>query len=620
MKIEFAPDFRTRQEYWSREECNKRASKCSFEGNLHAELRSQEPDLSWESEQIAKSHGIYLEFDRAKKGEKKDWMYMLRIAIPGGGPLSREQWLALDELSERYSSPPHGKASLRLTTRQNLQFHWLRKDGVIDIVRRLASLKMKSLNGAGDNTRNVTACPLSHYSDVFDGNAWAKRMADYFQLPIDPYLRVFDLEPGTFQQPADSFQYGAGLLNRKFKIAFGAIHRDAESGRLVPDNCTELRTNDVGISPVVTGENARVDKFQIYLGGGQGERSGKPAIAMLAQPLGIVQEPDLLRVLDAIVSLHQEWGDRKNRHWARIKYVVLKMGVDWFRSRLQERLGFAIDPPDPLRDCGSHLFHYGWSPLPITRRLAYGLFIENGRVEDGSPNGDIKTMMRELVQKYNPEIMLSTGQSLLLCNLPEGCREEFEADLCRLGYGSRSGKPFSVLRFRSGACVGLDTCRLAYTDSERLEPFLIDKLEALGWGHLAATIAISGCERQCSKPSTKVIGLVGAGLNLYQLRLLGTEDGRHQGKPIFSADGRTVLLQRVPRTRIAGLLDVIFHFYSPKQQEEETLGYCIRRIGVQPLIDHLSANPATADLLTQGTPSDDYLDVESIEHPGGFRP
>jgi hypothetical protein len=67
---------------------------------------------------------------------------------------------------------------------------------------------------------------------------------------------------------------------------------------------------------------------------------------------------------------------------------------------------------------------------------------------------------------------------------------------------------------------------------------------------------------------------------------------------------RCVLLHRVPRTKIAGLLDVVFHFYSPKRQEAETLGYCIRRVGVKSLIDHLSGNPAMANLLTQGVPAD----------------
>jgi sulfite reductase beta subunit-like hemoprotein len=355
-------------------------------------------------------------------------------------------------------------------------------------------------------------------------------------------------------------------------------------------------------------------KFQIYIGGGQGQRNGKPTISTLAQPLGIVDESHLLKILDGIVSIHQEWGDRSNRHWARIKYVVLKMGVDWFRSQLRARLGFEMEPPNLIHDYGDSLPHWGWTQLPKSNLLAYGLFIENGRIQDGTPNGNIKTMMRELVRKYNPEVMLSPNQSVLLCNLPPHCKEEFETDLKRLNYGTRLGKPFSGLRLLSGACVGLDTCRLAYTDSERFEPFLIDELEKLGWGGLTTSIGISGCERQCSKPSTKVISLVGSGLDTYQLRLMGTEDGRHQGEPIFSPDGRTVLLRSISRARVAALIDTLFRFYSEKRQEKESLGYCIRRVGARVLMDHISGNPDVADLLARGAPTDDYLDVNSIEH------
>ncbi len=610
MKNGFAPEFRTPQEQWSKEEWNKRQSKNAFEGNLKSELHSNKPDLSWETEQIAKAHGIYLEFDRTSKGDKRDWIYMVRCAIPGGGPLSPDQWQAMDELSERYSKDPRGRASIRLTTRQDIQFHWVQKEGVVDLVRGLAAFRLKTLNGAGDNTRNITTCPLSRYSDIFDGNAWARRLAGYFQLPLDPYLQVFELARGTFEEPDESFSYGPHLLNRKFKIAVGSVHRDSETGHIVPDNCTDLLTNDVGISPVVTDD--RVEKFQLYIGGGQGQRNGKPTAAMLAQPLGVVDASRLLKVLDGIVSIHQEWGDRKNRHWARLRYLILGMGMDWFRTQLREYLNFEIAPPDPSHDYGRHFLHHGWTALPNTGLLSYGLFIENGRIQDGSPNGDIKTMMRELVRKYRPEIMLSPDQGVLLCNLPPGCKSEFEQDLDRLKYGKRYGKPFSVLRMSAGACVGLDTCSLAYTDSERFEPVLIDELEKLGWGGLATTIGITGCERQCAKPSTKVIGLIGSGLNLYQLRLLGTEDGRYQGEPIFSADGRFVLLRRIPRSRMASLLDALFRFYSQNRREEETLGYFIRRVGIRALLDSMAGVPAVADLLTQAVPSDDYLDAASV--------
>ncbi|MBI5415899.1 MAG: hypothetical protein HZA29_03705 [Candidatus Omnitrophica bacterium] len=137
MKKPFAPNFKTPQENLCKEELNKLASS-GTRGTLARDLRSGTPDIAWESEQIAKSHGIYLEFNRAATGEEKEWIYMIRIGVPGGGPISREQWLLLDELSERYTADPQGHPSLRLTNRQNIQFHWVKKPGVIPIVKGLA--------------------------------------------------------------------------------------------------------------------------------------------------------------------------------------------------------------------------------------------------------------------------------------------------------------------------------------------------------------------------------------------------------------------------------------------------------------------------------------------------
>ena len=276
-KKPFSPNFKTPQEAFSKEEVNKLTN--GLRNNLYEEFRGDKPDLIWEAEQLAKSHGIYLEFDRAKTGEEKNWSYMIRVSNPGGGPITREQWLLFDELSEKYTTSNEGQTSLRLTNRQNIQFHWVKKQGVLEIVKRLAEAGKRSLNGCGDNTRNVMACPLSRFSDVFNANAWAQKAGDYFQLPLEPYIKIFAIDPQYIRTPEESFAYRPNLLNRKFKIAFSTLHRDPQTGKLIPDNCVELRTDDLSVAPIA--ENGKVTRFQIYIGGGQGERNGKPTIAAL---------------------------------------------------------------------------------------------------------------------------------------------------------------------------------------------------------------------------------------------------------------------------------------------------------------------------------------------------
>src|SRR3989338_6909352 len=251
MKKPFSPNFNTPRQDFSKEELNKLASN-GIRGSLAQDFRSGTPDLAWEAEALAKSHGIYLEFNRAVSGDPKEWMYMIRISVPGGGPITREQWRLVDELADKYTVDPQGNTSIRLTNRQNIQFHWVKKPGVIPIVKGLAEKGLYSLNGCGDNTRNVMGCPLSHYSDVFNARAWAHKAAEYFRLPVEPFIEIFAIDPKYLRKPNESFVYGANLLNRKFKIAFSTVHRDAESGKLVPDNCVELLTHDLSVAPIVT--------------------------------------------------------------------------------------------------------------------------------------------------------------------------------------------------------------------------------------------------------------------------------------------------------------------------------------------------------------------------------
>jgi sulfite reductase (NADPH) hemoprotein beta-component len=184
----------------------------------------------------------------------------------------------------------------------------------------------------------------------------------------------------------------------------------------------------------------------------------------------------------------------------------------------------------------------------------------------------------------------------------------FEADLAKFGYGKRNGKAYSQLRLLSGACVGRDTCRLTYTDSEKFEPFLIDELEALGWGDLKESIGITGCERQCFRPATKTFGLVGSGMNRYQLKLMATEDAKHQGVPLLSEDGNGIYLRSIPRERVAQVIDVLLKNWKANAKAGEDVGYFHRRIGEAAIITHLKDNPVTTGLMIKTLPADCVID------------
>jgi len=530
---------------------------------------------------------------------------MLRISIPGGGPLSRQQYNVVEEISEKYTKDPEGMPSIRLTNRQNIQFHWIKKQNVPIVVKALAESGLNTLNGCGDNTRNVMGCPIDHFSDIINTNALARKSGAYFQMPIEPFISVWQIDPNKIRKPGESFAYGKNLLNRKFKIGFATVHKN-EQGNLIPDNCTEVLSDDLGVVPVI--KNNKIVKFQIYVGGGQGERNGKPSMACLAQPLAQVDEADLLKTLDAVVKVHQHWGDRENRIWARVKFVVKKMGIDWYRQEVEKILGVKLELPDPHLDTGPRHMHHGWIKQPNNGLWAYGMYIENGRLIDNSPNGKLKSLCKHLVNTYPVEFMITPNQDALFINLPENMKSAFEADLKKFGYGERNGKPYSTLRRLSGACVGRNTCRLTYTDSEKFEPELIDQLEAMGWGDLNESIGITGCERQCFRPATKTFGLIGSGFNRYQLKLMGCEDARHQGLPMLSADGNGIYLRSIPRERVAQVIDVLLKNWKANAKSQESAGYFHRRIGMEAIISHLKENPATTDLMAKTLPADCIVD------------
>jgi len=617
------PELHTPQEDWSGNEKAKLATKgltiVIKDINSPANIAHQFRDTSFEdlpevTEALAKSYGIYTDFNRAKTGEEKDYMYMFRIAIPSGGPITAKQWAILDEVANKYTSSDTytGKPepTLRLTTRQAVQLHWIKKKDVVPAMQEIASSGFYTINGCGDNVRNFVACPLSTYSNYFNATAFAMRAAKYFRLPTASYIEIFEIDPKYLRddrKAGEKFEYGDRLLNRKFKISIAGVDRDEKTGQYVPDNCVEVRTDDIGVVPVLDG-GSKVERFQIYIGGSEGEKSGQPTFATLGKPLGVATgEEHLLKALDAIVGVHQEWGDRKNRNWARMKYVIYKMGIPWYREQVKLR-GVDLQLPKEDLDYGARRLHQGWIHQETDGKWCYGAYIETGRIIDHVPGGNLKSMVKRLTESY-PDVLLyvTPNQDLLFAGLEESDKERFSKEMKSFGYGGRNGKPYTTLRLLSGACVGRDTCRLTYTDSEKFEPSLLDELE-VKWGHMYESIGITGCERQCFRPATKTIGWMGTGFNLYALKLGGTEDGRNQGGYIADPTTHQVYMRMVPRKDVPKVTNALFEFYFAEGTKEELskpgqMGYFFKRVGLEGIVEFLKSHPDTAELMKKTIPT-----------------
>lgn len=607
----------TPEDQLGKDELNKLSSDYG-RGHLHEDFRDMSvDDIIKESEFLAKSQGIYLEYNRAKTGREKDWMYMVRASIPGGGSFNAEQWRVFDQAADDFCDHnPYGTPSLRLTTRQNIQYHWVPKRNIVPLIQSLASTGFYTLNGCGDNVRNVMGCPLSKFSDVYDANAKAREYGAYFQLPAAPHIQIFAVDPSHIRDADPQYDYGPKLLNRKFKIAFSSVARDAE-GKLVGDNCVELRTNDMGIAPVIEGD--KVVAYHVYVGGGQGEKNGKPTFAALGQSFGVFTEDNLMKGLHDIVKVHEEYGDRANRHWARLKYVINKQGVDWYRDQVKAK-GARFELPDPAFDPGPRMMHHGWTKQDTNGKWTYGAYVECGRLVNsldagGDPerksgnvqgNGNLKAMVPATLDAFpGVEVLVSPNQDLLFTDIEEDAKNDFVAKLAEFGHGKRKGKTYSTLRLLSGSCVGLPTCRLSYTDSEQFEPELMDQLDEMGYGDVQESIGITGCERQCFRPATKTFGWVGQGPDMYMLKLGGSEDGRHQGTALVEND--ELFLRQVPRDKVATVTTTLIDLARANgYQNGDDMGGIFRKLGTAAILQHLRDTPATAEVM-QKTAKAPYL-------------
>ncbi|TRM83496.1 nitrite reductase, partial [Sulfolobus sp. A20-N-G8] len=169
-------------------------------------------------------------------------------------------------------------------------------------------------------------------------------------------------------------------------------------------------------------EEGKVGEFQIYVGGSLGENNTNPSFSALALPLGTVKESELIKTLDAIVKIQAEWGDRKNRHWARFKYVVYMQGIEWIRRKIKEYSGVEIGPIKNI-----HLvkdLHLGWYTL--NDKWAFGMFIENGRVIDGR-NGKIKSIIRYIADNFEDvKFYTTSNQHLIIAEIYDEEKERID--------------------------------------------------------------------------------------------------------------------------------------------------------------------------------------------------
>jgi sulfite reductase (NADPH) hemoprotein beta-component len=569
------------------------------------------PDVEKDLKINLKPNGIYIQFDRELiKKSVREWSFMVRDTVWGGGDISAGDWLQYSRLADLYSKADDGSSSIRLTTRQNFQFHRVSKKNLVPLIKSLIKIGKPSLNGCGDNTRNPVACP--HKSDIFNANELAQKIGKYFQLPLSEHYKIFGEK--YIGNRHDGFNYSEYGLPRKFKIGIGGYYYDEELKKEVRCNCGDILTNDLAIVPII--KNKKVNGYQIYIGGGLGQKNGKPTFPSLAGPLGILpSEEALMKGLDAIVAVQQQIGDRKNRHWARLKNILISkgleksghsfetilldeaifnevrdLGIKWFKEQL-ESLGVCFLPSITL-ELGKLNKHHGWKKQ-LDGKWSFGIWIQNGRISDTNPQGKVKSLIDEIVSSVKPNVRIAPTQDILFTDIHESSKNILEEILKKYNYGK-----YSKLRLSAEACVGLYTCPLAVSESERYFHPLISELEQRGYSNVeGVSIGISGCERHCSRNIRYGISIEGKGDSFYQLKLLlGKTEDAHLAQDIIHDNQK--YLKLIPKNEIPNLISVLIDNYrTNKNPDENEISVFHQRIGIEKILESLKTDEKISHLL-----------------------
>ena len=540
-----------------------KAESRNLRGSIAQELANSEKFFTEDANKLLKFHGMYQQEDReAKKKDRTQdhHQLMIRLRLPGG-QISADQYLTMDEIADVY-----GNGTIRLTTRQTIQFHGILKDEIRDTIQAINLALVSTLGACGDIVRNIMACPaptddpqrkaVQDYAVSLTQALYPQTKA-YHQIWLDGTELIDDSE--IEHEPI----YGPTYLPRKFKIAI------AYPG----DNCVDVYTNDLGLVAIFD-EHGCLAGFNLLVGGGMGMTHMNDATyARLADEVCFITPEQVIETVAATVTIHRDFGDREDRKHARIKYVMQERGVEWFREELQRRVSFQIQP---LREMPPFKVddHLGWTEL-AGDRWSLGLPIENGRIVD-RPNARLRSGLRALINEIRPNIRLTGQQNLLLTDIAGELRPRIEALLAE--YGIQTVEQISPMRRNAIACVALPTCGLAITEAERVFPQVIDQFETaldeLNIADAGIVARMTGCPNGCARPYVAEIAFVGRSLDKYSVYLGGSPEGTRLARPFLDL---VHLRDLVPT-----LTPVLAH-YRDNRQEAEAFGDFVVRVGLDSL-------------------------------------
>ncbi len=490
-------------------------------------------------------------------GQRQPGVQMVRVKIPGG-LATAHQFAQLGRIADEFG---HGKG--HLTTRQNVQYHFVPLAGCADLMTVLHEAGLTNREACYNTVRNVTTCVWSGiaHDEVFDVRPYAQKLAYAF------------IRQGLTQN-----------LPRKFKIAFdGCRHTD----------CIAAGINDVGIRASIRDGRRG---FRITIGGGLGPL---PTEAKLLDEF--LPEEQLLPRVEAVIRVFNAHGNRKNRNTARLKFVLRAHGIDWLREQIEEQyaeilahggiawpemvpegFGGYESHPQPVaelpvvnRAASADPEFDHWRETNVTGQRQTGYAAVTVRVEQGNLTGDQFRAIARLASAHGDgTVRVTMEQNALLTFVPLGRLGQVYAGLRQIGLAAAGARQIDDIV----TCPGAYSCNLALTKTMNLGAALQEAVRAYEHPRVKAlAIRASGCPNSCGQHWIGDIGFYGNARKIegrevpyYQMLLGGGLD--EQGIPRFG-----LAIQSVPaRLAPEALRRVLDHFIAHGQQGETFRQYVMR--------------------------------------------
>ncbi len=540
-----------------------------FVGMLEKLERGEITQDEWKRYRLVR--GIY--------GQRQADTQMIRVKIPQG-VLTAAALDRIAEIAER-----HSRGFGHVTTRQNIQLHFVKLSECATAMAALASVGLTTREACGNSVRNVTACEIAGVcaTEPFDVTPYGEAITRAF-LRREPFFE----------------------LPRKFKISLSGCAHDCAQGAI----------HDVGLIAQVK-DGAR--GFRVLAGGGL---STKP---VAAEPLEeFVPVDQILVVIEAILWVFYKHGNRQNKSRARLKYVIVSKGWDFFVDEYRKELAavrartggmIAIDvgvpeaaPPPPKASAAGRA-PAAWLSTNAVAQKQPGFSAVTVRLRRGDITAAQMRGVARICETYGDGTARTAAhdQNLVIRWLPTAALGAVYAELLKLGlHDAGAGTIVDTT-----SCPGADTCQLAYTTSRDLAVELTERLESAN-GHAAAVAAaadakikISGCPNSCGRHHIATIGWhggvkrVGDGMvPMYQLHLAGGVDATG------ATFGRQIV--KIPARRVSDAVLRLLDLYVDKRTAGESADTFFRRVSDD---DVKAALAELAKIDESNVTPQDYVDL-----------